>query len=99
VLNPHRNWYRKSEQLSTEVAILSTWRHDLYLILAGLDPEGEKASFKVYLNPLVSWFWWGGIVMCLGGVLVLLPRPRKAAHRGAATAGARCLRDRGDREG
>jgi cytochrome c-type biogenesis protein CcmF len=79
VLKPHRNWYRKSEQLSTEVAILSTWRHDLYLILAGLDPESDKASFKVYLNPLVGWFWWGGIVMCLGGVLVLLPRPKKAA--------------------
>lgn len=76
-LVPHRSWYEKSEQLSTEVAIYSTWRHDLYLILAGLDDSGERASFKVYLNPLVSWFWWGGIVMCAGGVLVLLPRPRR----------------------
>ena len=78
LLTPHRNWYEKSEQLSTEVAIYATWGHDLYLILAGLD-EGQDASFKVYLNPLVGWFWWGGIIMCLGGVLVLLPaRQRKA---------------------
>jgi cytochrome c-type biogenesis protein CcmF len=79
VLKPHRNWYHKSEQLSTEVAIFSTWKHDLYLVLANLDPDNDTASFKVYLNPLVSWFWWGGIVMCVGGVLVLLPRGRRAA--------------------
>ncbi|MFB3910308.1 MAG: heme lyase CcmF/NrfE family subunit [Candidatus Eisenbacteria bacterium] len=78
VLFPHRNWYEKAEQLSTEVAIYSTWTHDLYVVLAGLDGQGE-ASFKVYLNPLVSWFWWGGIVICLGGILVLLPRRRTAA--------------------
>ena len=78
-LKPHRSWYSKSEQLSTEVAIYSTWSHDLYLVLAGLDQGGRNASFKVYVNPLVSWFWWGGVVMCLGGLLVLLPRARRAA--------------------
>ncbi len=79
LLKPHRSWYQKAEQLSTEVAIYSTWKHDLYLILAGIDDQGEHASFKLYLNPLVGWFWWGGIVICLGGVLVLLPRSRRSA--------------------
>jgi cytochrome c-type biogenesis protein CcmF len=78
LLKPHRNWYEKAEQLSTEVAIYSTWKHDLYLILAGIDDQGAHASFKLYLNPLVNWFWWGGIVICLGGILVLVPRPRKS---------------------
>jgi cytochrome c-type biogenesis protein CcmF len=78
-LLPHRIWYEKSEQLSTEVAIYSTWKHDLYLILADMD-DTQKASFKVMVNPLVNWFWWGGIIMCLGGILVLLPpRQRKMA--------------------
>ena len=77
-LTPHRNWYRKAEQLSTEVAIYSTWRHDLYVILADLDDTGH-ASFKVYINPLVNWFWWGGLVMCLGGILVLLPPKQRMA--------------------
>jgi cytochrome c-type biogenesis protein CcmF len=78
-LTPHRIWYEKAEQLSTEVAIYSTWKHDLYLILADMD-QSQKASFKVYVNPLVSWFWWGGIIMCLGGILVLLPpRQRRMA--------------------
>lgn len=79
ILLPHRSWYEKSEQLATEVAIYSTPMHDVYLILAGLDGR-DTASFKVYLNPLVGWFWWGGIIMCLGGVLVLLPpRQRRLA--------------------
>lgn len=78
-LIPHRTWYEKAQQLSTEVAIYSTWKHDLYLVLAGFDPEGDEASFKIYENPLVGWFWWGGIVMCLGGILVLIPGQRRRA--------------------
>lgn len=77
-LTPHRKWYEKAEQLSTEVAIYSTWRHDLYLILADMDETG-RASFKVYINPLVNWFWWGGLVICIGGVLILLPPKQRMA--------------------
>jgi cytochrome c-type biogenesis protein CcmF len=80
ILKPHRNWYRKSDQLSTEVAIYSTMMHDVYVVLAGLSGQGGSASFKVYVNPLVNWFWWGGVVMCLGGVLVLLPRQKGASR-------------------
>jgi cytochrome c-type biogenesis protein CcmF len=77
-LTPHRKWYQKAQQLSTEVAIYSTWTHDLYLILADLDNSGH-ASFKVYINPLVNWFWWGGLVICIGGILILLPPKQRMA--------------------
>lgn len=74
VMFPQKNWYKKSEQLSSEVAIYSTLREDLYVVLAGL--EGKTISVKAYLNPLVQFFWIGGIVMICGGVIAALPGPR-----------------------
>lgn len=73
LLYPQRNFYRKSEQLASEVAIHSNLGADLYLVLADVAPDGTSASFKMFVNPLVRWFWVGGIVMVAGGVLVLLP--------------------------
>lgn len=73
---PRKDYYRKSEQLASEVAIRSTIGSDLYLILASFDDATEAASLKLYWNPLVSWYWIGGIVMVLGGILVMLPLQR-----------------------
>ncbi len=80
VMMPRKDWYMKNKQLASEVAIHATVGSDLYLILATIDEETERASLKLYWNPLVSWYWIGAIVMVLGGVLVLLPtRRRKVA--------------------
>ncbi len=36
---------------------------DVYVVLAGFDNMGETASFKVFINPLMSWMWVGGLVI------------------------------------
>lgn len=71
-LLPERHFYTNSDQPTTEVALRSYWNEDLYMILAGWD-EQENATFKVYVNPLVSWIWLGGFIMGFGGIIVLLP--------------------------
>jgi cytochrome c-type biogenesis protein CcmF len=76
-LLPQKNWYRKSEQMASEVAIHSAWNEDLYVVLADVDLDAERASFKAFKNPLVGWYWTGGIVVFLGGILVLLPGRRR----------------------
>lgn len=89
-LYPERHFYTNSEQPTTEVALRSFWNEDLYLILAGWD-EQNAATFKVYVNPLVSWIWIGGFVMGFGGLIVILPdfktRMVTNAVRQEATAG------------
>ena len=75
---PERYFYKSSEQPTTEVALRSFWNEDLYVILAGWDDKGT-AVFKVYVNPLVSWIWAGGLIMAFGGLFVLLPE-RKSAY-------------------
>ena len=71
-LIPERHFYKNSDQPTTEVALRSFWNEDLYIILAGWDEQGQ-ATFKVYVNPLVSWLWWGGFIMLFGGIIVLSP--------------------------
>jgi cytochrome c-type biogenesis protein CcmF len=71
-LLPERHFYTNSDQPTTEVALRSFWNEDLYVILAGWDDQ-EAATFKVYVNPLVSWIWIGGFIMAFGSLIVLLP--------------------------
>ena len=65
----------------------------MYVVLAGFDNMGETAAFKVYINPLMSWMWIGGLVMILGVLISAWPRrsPATAEARarvpGAAAAG------------
>jgi cytochrome c-type biogenesis protein CcmF len=55
-------------QALTHVAISTTPVADVYVVLAGTDPDGS-ASFRVIVNPLVTWIWAGGVVVILGVVL------------------------------
>jgi cytochrome c-type biogenesis protein CcmF len=71
-LVPERHFYKNQDQPTTEVALRKFWNEDLYIIIAGWDEQGQ-ATFKVYVNPLVSWLWWGGFIMLFGGIIVLSP--------------------------
>lgn len=70
VLNPERRLYRNPEQPTTEVAIRSTLIEDLYVILAGVNENGS-ATFRFYVNPLVTWIWIGGGIFVLGALICL----------------------------
>jgi cytochrome c-type biogenesis protein CcmF len=60
-------------QPSTEVGIRSTLLEDLYVTYAGSPDGTERARFTVYVNPLVSWFWIGGVVLTIGGLITMWP--------------------------
>jgi len=79
VLEPELRTYFRNSETTTEVALRSSWRDDLYIIVSGLDETGKRASLKVYVNPLQVWLWIGTLIM-VGGTLVLLI-PRKAEAR------------------
>lgn len=75
VLYPEKNFHRGQDQPATEVAIRSTLKEDLYVVLAGY--EEDIATFKVLVTPLVIWIWIGGTVMALGTIFAMLPDRRK----------------------
>jgi cytochrome c-type biogenesis protein CcmF len=70
-LTPQKRFYKTSEQPTTEVAIRSTLKEDLYVILASYDEN--TASFKFIVNPLLTWLWIGGIVMTVGTLIAIWP--------------------------
>ncbi len=55
-------------QSLTHVAISSTPIADVYVVLAGSGADGS-ASFRIFVNPLVSWIWAGGAIIILGVLL------------------------------
>lgn len=91
ILYPEKRLYFAQNQPTTEVALRTTLWEDLYVILAGFEPS-RLATFKVFVNPLVSWLWMGGLVMVLGTLIAIWPE-RRAPHtlrqRTAVAAAAR----------
>lgn len=94
---PERRNYKKSEEITTEVELRITPREDLYLALTGLDvssadPQSSLAElpalFKVFINPLQVWLWFGGVVVLLGSLVLIgqgmLQREPAAAAEAAA---------------
>jgi cytochrome c-type biogenesis protein CcmF len=79
-LRPQKDFHWNVEQWVTEVAIHSTLKHDLYLILAGFEADG-LASFRVLINPLVIWLWIGGAGLLAGGVLAWWPAAPKGSRQ------------------
>jgi cytochrome c-type biogenesis protein CcmF len=72
-------------QSLTHVAISTTPLADVYVVLAGTNPDGS-ASFRILVNPLVSWIWAGGIVIILGVILGNVGAPRREPVRALVPA-------------
>src|SRR5579863_10213157 len=72
-IDPERRLFKASQEMTSHVAIRTSLKEDLYVVLAGQDPETNKAIVQVFINPLVVWVWIGGIVVFLGTLLALIP--------------------------
>jgi cytochrome c-type biogenesis protein CcmF len=81
-LHPEKRFYKKPEQPTTEVAIRSTLGADLYLVLGSYDDASRMATIQAYINPLVGFLWWGGLVLALGTGVTIWPA-RTAVRAGA----------------
>lgn len=78
----HIYYKRADEQRTTEVAIRSTLREDLYVLYEGQNEQGQ-AFFTTYVNPLVMWVWIGCWVMTFGMIVVVWPdKPTSIRRRG-----------------
>ena len=95
VLTSEKRMYVTAEQPTTEVGIRSTLHEDLYLILSAIDdPSGplsgeaaaHGADIQVLVKPLVSWIWFGGLVLAIGAVVALWPSvgERRTALEGSS---------------
>jgi cytochrome c-type biogenesis protein CcmF len=91
-LYPRRDLYLQNGQPMpmTIPGVRSAIEDDVYVLL--LDWEGfsaDSATFKTYINPLVNWIWFGGLVFIAGTLLSLWPQAGEARRQAAIQAGSR----------
>jgi cytochrome c-type biogenesis protein CcmF len=82
VVRPERRLYRNWEdQATTGIAINSVLPQldDVYVLISNLDRQGDQgiATFRVFINPLVSLIWLGGGLLLLGTALAAWPQARR----------------------
>ncbi len=85
MLYPERRFFLASQVTETIVANESSPLRDLYVVYAGRSPDTNKPVIHAYLNPLVKWIWFGGIVVVLGTGLAMIPDRRVALVLRAAS--------------
>jgi cytochrome c-type biogenesis protein CcmF len=83
-LRPAKQYFDNfPQQPSTRVGLRSTPFEDLYVVLGGWEGDGPtaKISLAVFVNPLVSWIWAGGVLLLLGTLVTLWPASVVSARR------------------
>jgi cytochrome c-type biogenesis protein CcmF len=100
LMTAEKRAYRQREEVTSHVGIRRAWNEDLYLILGGVDDidgviRGTNprpiATFRILINPLVTWIWIGGAVMALGTLIAVWPgggAPRTPTPRQVDAGGA-----------
>jgi len=76
-MRPSKRFYSSEQQPIGSVDVRSTPREDLYLILSSFERDGDSATLKVLIRPLVMWIWLGGAVMALGALVAIWPDRRR----------------------
>ena len=80
VLTPENRTYRVRSQTTTEAAIDVRFGRDVFVALA--DPLGDNAwGVRVRIKPLISFVWFGAMLMALGGVVALGERRRRPVEQ------------------
>ena len=73
MLYPERRNFPTNQESGTMVAIYSTLKEALYVVYAGMNPESNLPTVHAFINPLVKWVWWGGMVVVMGTIVALVP--------------------------
>ncbi|MEL6531051.1 MAG: cytochrome c-type biogenesis CcmF C-terminal domain-containing protein, partial [Pseudomonadota bacterium] len=88
-LTPQARSFWTPSQATSEAALLTTWDGQLYAVLgdtAGQEPDGtQRWQVRVWWKPFVTFIWYGGLLIGLGGILAIFGRVRQDLRRRTAT--------------
>ncbi|VVT18292.1 heme lyase CcmF/NrfE family subunit [Erythrobacter sp. EC-HK427] len=65
---------------TSEVALLTRWNGQLY-VAVGSQGEDGRWQLRLWWKPFVTFIWYGGLLIALGGVLSLIGRVRSDLRR------------------
>ena len=88
-LYPGKSFFHNHEsEPVSDVALRRAVGGDLYLVLGGYDVQTQVAEFKMFINQLVNWIWFGVAVMIFGTAIAFLPDKAFAFAAAPVPAGA-----------
>ncbi|CAN5449554.1 heme lyase CcmF/NrfE family subunit [soil metagenome] len=87
-LRPRVNRFTNAQQNVETPGVLYRPLEDVYLTVLQIDEDAGFVVLRAVQSPLISWIWFGGLIIALGTGYALVPqRHREAApQRGAAPA-------------
>ena len=62
-----KNYYPVSKIITTEAGIYHQWSKDIYFVVG--DQKNNLWFIKVFVNPFVSFIWFGVIIMITSGLV------------------------------
>ncbi|MCL6526325.1 MAG: cytochrome c biogenesis protein CcsA [Thermaceae bacterium] len=75
-LRPRLNFYPSMGAPLAAPNVRYTLYQDYYLVLQAFDQQkAQWATLRLIVTPMVFWLWVGGVLMVLGSVYALWPRP------------------------
>ncbi|BBC73621.1 c-type cytochrome biogenesis protein CcmF [Altererythrobacter sp. B11] len=72
-LDPQARSFWTPPQQTSESALLTRWNGQLYAVLGG-EAEGDRWQLRLWWKPFVTYIWYGGLLIALGGLLALVGR-------------------------
>ncbi|MGD2027328.1 MAG: cytochrome c-type biogenesis CcmF C-terminal domain-containing protein, partial [Anaerolineales bacterium] len=86
---PRRVYFYESRQPMTIPGVRSTMQDDFYVLLVDWQPiSTQRATFKLYHNPLVNWLWIGSFILIIGTMVAAWPE-KEAEEVRAVVSGKR----------
>lgn len=74
-LQPHTDIFDNGQGMTIPDA-RSTIAEDFYVILVNWENISENsATIRMYLNPLIQWVWFGGVIFIVGTLVAAWPDP------------------------
>ncbi len=71
IMKPEKRFYNAGQQTTTEAAIYSTLRGDLYIAIGdrNLKSLNNAWTTRIWFNPFTIWLWIGTFFLVLGGFI------------------------------
>ena len=66
-----KRFYTAEKSQTTEAGIFSSFFRDIYIVFGNKVKDNEWI-IKAYLNPMVTWIWFGASLMALGGFISII---------------------------
>ncbi|WP_164116855.1 heme lyase CcmF/NrfE family subunit [Sphingorhabdus sp. Alg239-R122] len=72
-LNPQSRNFSSPPTQTSEAALLTRWNGQLYVVLGEENVDG-RWQLRLWWKPFVTFIWYGGLLIGLGGLLALIGR-------------------------